>query len=131
MTNCTSHSHSRWRTIGVMNTFVSEDDPTITARYVDLERDGASMRAYAAWPLAARQDAPSIVLAMHLSGVDAELRDVARRFATVGFATVIPDLYARFGAPDGDAVDDIRQFLPIATRLSKTTVEPDILTAAA
>jgi carboxymethylenebutenolidase len=58
------------------------------------------------------------------------LRDGARRLAKDGFAVVLPDLYARFDAPDGDVETDIQAFFPFAKRLDASTVEPDVRAAA-
>jgi carboxymethylenebutenolidase len=99
------------------------------AEHVLINRDGESLPAYYAAPRDANHETPSIVMAMHLTGVDAQQRETARRFAAEGFATILPDLYARFGAPDGDVERDYRSFLPFAKRLSFETVEPDIRAA--
>jgi carboxymethylenebutenolidase len=99
--------------------------------YVDIDRDGEQLPAYYAAPRNADAETPSIVMAMHLTGVDAQQRDTARRFAAEGFATIVPDLYARFGAPDGDVETDYRAFLPFAKLLAFETVDPDIRAATA
>ncbi|HEV2739724.1 MAG TPA: dienelactone hydrolase family protein [Candidatus Elarobacter sp.] len=108
---------------------VSEDDPSISAAFVELEREGCLMRAYFAEPISADDTTPSIVLAMHLWGVNGEQRNTARRFAKEGIAIIVPDLYARFDAPSGDEGHDTSEFLPFAKKLSKETVEPDIQAA--
>ncbi|HEY5349961.1 MAG TPA: dienelactone hydrolase family protein [Candidatus Lustribacter sp.] len=102
----------------------------VVAARIEIDCSGASLPAYYAAPTAAGAATPSIVMAMHLSGVDADQRQTARRFASEGFAAIVPDLYARFGAPDGDGERDYRAFLPFAKRLSFETVEPDIRAAA-
>ena len=47
---------------------------------VTYERDGATLRAYAAWPDAAGR-VPALVLIPDVRGVSDHYRDVARRFA--------------------------------------------------
>jgi carboxymethylenebutenolidase len=101
----------------------------VVAAHVVIDRDGEPLPAYYAAPRSATADTPSIVMAMHLTGVDAQQRDTARRFAAEGFATVVPDLYARFGAPDGDVEADYRAFLPFTKMLAFETVDPDIRAA--
>lgn len=117
-------------TATVVPPLVAENHPGIEARFVKIDRGGDGLRAYFAAPVLAGDALPSIVLAMHLSGVDTEQRATARRFAKAGFATLIPDLYARFDAPDSDAVTDASAFLPFAKQLGPETVDPDIRAAA-
>jgi carboxymethylenebutenolidase len=109
----------------------SEHDPAVVAEWVAIPRDGESMPAYYAAPRESTAHAPTLVLAMHLFGVDGTMREAARRFAQAGFATVIPDLYARFDAPSGDGATDPRPFIPFARELKGETVDPDVLAAAA
>jgi carboxymethylenebutenolidase len=104
----------------------------MSAEWIDLQRpDGSSFPAYYALPLNARPAAPSIVLAMHLWGVDGQLRDTARRFAAAGFVVLAPDLYARVGAPSGDGAVDYLTLLPYAKQLTFETVDPEVRAAAA
>jgi carboxymethylenebutenolidase len=103
----------------------------VTAAYVTIDCGGEPLPAYYAAPRNAGAETPSLVMAMHLTGVDAQQRDTARRFAAEGFATVVPDLYARFGAPDGDVEDDYRAFLPFTKLLTFETVDRDIRAATA
>lgn len=110
--------------------FVAENDPAIVAQWVDIERDGSAMRAYYSAPRSAKDGTPCMVMAMHLYGVDSEQRDVARRLAKAGFATIVPDLYARFDAPSGDGATDPQPFMPFAQKLGAATVDPDIRAGA-
>jgi carboxymethylenebutenolidase len=109
----------------------SDIDPSIDEQWVEVEREDGTMRAYYAEPRDARPTTPSIVMAMHLWGLDRGSRAAARRFAAAGFATIVPDLYARTEAPDPDATDDYRAFVPLARGLSHATVDPDMRAAAA
>ena len=103
----------------------------VIAQWVEIERDGSPMRSYFAAPRNAGDATPTVVLAMHLTGIDRSMRNVANRFAESGFGCIIPDLYARFDAPDGDLVEDYKLFLPYAAKLAKETVDPDIRAGAA
>lgn len=110
---------------------IAHDDPEIEARPVEIDRDGVKMPAYYAAPRVRAKDTPAIVMAMHLWGVNSEQRNTARRFAKCGFAIVVPDLYARFDAPDADSGKDMAVFVPLARSLTPDTVEPDISAATA
>lgn len=110
---------------------MNDTDPAITAEWLELTREGGSTRAYVAAPRDPLPTTPSIVLAMHLWGIDAGYRDVARRFAHAGFATIVPDLYARFDVPSGDDATDHRPFVPYAQRLVHAEIDADIRAAAA
>lgn len=74
---------------------------------------------------------PSIVLAMHLWGIDRPMRDAAQRFADAGFAVAVPDLYAGMTAPDGENANDHTLFVPFARQLTFESVDPAIRAAAA
>ncbi|MBV8489398.1 MAG: dienelactone hydrolase family protein, partial [Candidatus Eremiobacteraeota bacterium] len=109
---------------------VPENDPSITVERVQLRRPDAAVPAYAAYPVHAKENAPSVVVVMHLWGVDTSIRDTVRRFAKAGFAAIAPDLYARFGAPNGDGVTDADVFKPFAKRLDRKQYDGDIRAAA-
>ncbi|HEY1653487.1 MAG TPA: dienelactone hydrolase family protein [Candidatus Tumulicola sp.] len=109
---------------------VPEDDPTITVDCVHLDRSGVSMPAYAAWPKNAGPATGSVVVIMHVWGVDTSIRDVVRRLAKAGFAAIAPDLYARTDAPSGDGASDIAAFRPYAKQLDRTLYDGDAATAA-
>lgn len=97
---------------------VVENDPAIVVERVELKPpDGAVVPGYGAWPVEAGRGTPSVVVIMHIWGVDTSIRDVVRRLAKAGFAAIAPDLYARFGAPSGDGATDYTIFRPYAQRL--------------
>ena len=113
-----------------MNEMIAENDPAVDSRDVVIERDGGSMAAFVASPSGASPDTPGVVLAMHVYGVDADQRDVARRFAKEGFVAIVPDLYARLGAPDAAVETDYRAFIPFARQLTFESVDADVRAAA-
>ena len=110
--------------------FVSEDDPSISLEHVTVGRPDGTLSAYAAWPVAATSATPSVVVIMHIWGVDAQIRDVVRRYANAGFAAIAPDLYSRFGAPSGDGATDYTPFRAAAQKLERTQYVGDIEAAA-
>lgn len=109
---------------------VSESDPSIVVERVALRRPDAEVAAYAACPAHTLANAPSVVVIMHVWGVDASIRDVVRRFARAGFAAIAPDLYARLGAPNGDGATDYAPFKAYAQRLDRKQEAGDIRAAA-
>jgi carboxymethylenebutenolidase len=102
------------------------DDPAISVEHLKLSLPDASVPAFAAWPKSAGAATPSVVVIMHVWGVDTSIRDVVRRFAKAGFAAVAPDLYARFGAPSGDGITDSAIFRPYAQKLDSDQYVGDI-----
>lgn len=110
---------------------VPEDDPAIVAQHVRVAADGeTAIPAYAAWPRDARGGTPSVVVTMHIWGVDTSIRDVVRRLAAAGFAAIAPDLYARQQAPSGDGASDIAVFRPFSKRLERAQTSADLGAAA-
>jgi carboxymethylenebutenolidase len=109
---------------------VAEDDPAITVQHVQLSRPDAVVPAYAAWPVGAASGMPSVVVIMHVWGVDTSIRDVVRRFAKAGFAAIAPNLYARMDAPSGDGATDFTIFRPYAQKLDRSVYGGDIRAAA-
>jgi carboxymethylenebutenolidase len=110
---------------------VPENDPAISVEHVQLQSQGAAIAAYAVWPAGAGAGTPSVVVVMHVWGVDATIRDTVRRYAKAGYAAIAPDLYARFGAPSGDGATDYTVFRPYAQRLDRAQYVGDIRAAAA
>lgn len=109
---------------------VAENDPAITVDHVQLQSAGATVPAYGAWPVGATAGTPSVVVIMHIWGVDTSIRDFVRRLAKAGFAAIAPDLYARFDAPSGDGVTDSSVFRPYAQRLERPVWLGDVRAAA-
>ena len=109
---------------------VAEDDPAITVAHLTLTRPDGNVPAYAAWPVHAGPKTPSVVVIMHVWGVDTSIRDCVRRLAKAGFAAIAPDLYSRFGAPSGDGASDYTIFRPYAQKLDRKQYDGDIQAAA-
>ena len=107
---------------------VAEDDPEILVIRETLHHGDRTLAAYAALPK--RQPAGGIVVVQAIWGVDAQLRDVVRRFAKEGYATIAPDLYAGLDAPSGDGATDVKPFADAAAKTADATVDADILAAA-
>lgn len=65
---------------------------------------GDEVEAYLAHPLDG-SDQPSMVVLHHMPGYDRASKEIARTFATYGYATIMPNLHHRYapGAKAGDA----------------------------
>jgi carboxymethylenebutenolidase len=109
---------------------VAEDDSAITVERPRLSRPDGSIDAYAAYPNTGRWAAPGVVVVQHIWGVDAQIRDVVRRFAKAGYVTIAPNLFSRFGAPSGDTETDYTKFARFAQKLVDSQVDGDLAAGA-
>ena len=73
----------------------------LEGRDVTFQSDGTAMNAYLVRP---REPGsyPGIIVIHEAWGVVEHIRDVARRFASLGYIALAPDLYTRVGAPKPD-----------------------------
>jgi carboxymethylenebutenolidase len=110
---------------------VPENDNLLVCEHLELRRPDVALPAYAAIRTGITAlNTPSVVVIMHVWGVDTSIRDVVRRLALAGFPAIAPDLYGRFGAPSGDGATDYTVFRPYAQRLDRTQYDGDIRAAA-
>jgi carboxymethylenebutenolidase len=70
----------------------------ITTADLTYTRDGATLKAYGAWPEGAVAG-PGLVVIPDVRGLTDHYKDIARRFASEGFFALAVDLYSREGAP--------------------------------
>jgi carboxymethylenebutenolidase len=110
---------------------VAEDDPSIASSRPSIEEPGRTLGAYYAAPRNAGRTTPGVVVVHHLWGVDAQMRDVARRLAKEGYVAIVPDLYSGMNAPSGDGVSDAARFRSYAAQLGDAVVDGDLAAAAA
>jgi carboxymethylenebutenolidase len=107
---------------------VPENDPALTIVRTTLPRPDATIGAYVAMPKTTSATTPGIVMAAHVWGVDAQYRDLARRFAKLGYIVIAPGIADRSHPPSGDGATDPAPFLPGFTALfSSGTVTGDLL----
>ena len=92
--------------------------------------DGFSLSAYVAGPANA---AKGVVVVQEIFGVNHHIRDMADRFAALGYAVVAPALFDRAqpGVELGYTQDDVGQGREIRMKLSDADVMKDIEAAAA
>lgn len=75
------------------------DPSRVVAEEIQIRRGADAVPAYLARPRDAR-NSPGIVVIHEAAGLVEHIRDLARRFANLGYTAIAPDLYARAGAPD-------------------------------
>jgi carboxymethylenebutenolidase len=98
---------------------VPEDDPAIAVSRPKLTPSaGGSIGAYAAAPRRLARTTPGVVVIQHIWGVDAQIRDVVRRYAKAGYVAIAPNLYDRLNAPSGDDKTDYQPFVPVAGQMT-------------
>ena len=98
---------------------VAEDDPAIVVSRPQLPAGGGAIGAYAAAPRNATRTTPGVVVIQAIWGVDAQLRDVVRRFAKSGYVAIAPALYDRVSPPNGDGATDYAPFADAAARMNQ------------
>jgi carboxymethylenebutenolidase len=109
---------------------VPEDDPSIVVERVALRRPDGVVNAYAVYPKSVQSNTPGVVITMHLWGVDAQIRDTARRYARAGYMCIAPDLYSRMNPPSGDGSTDAATFRPLASQLQRKQYDGDLRAGA-
>lgn len=77
-------------------TAIHTPEQGLDAKWVSYEVDGFKVPAYMAKP-AQGANHPVILVVQEIFGVHAYIADVCRRFATLGYLAIAPELYARQG----------------------------------
>ena len=109
---------------------VAENDPAIATGRPKIVDGTRTIDAYYASPKNAGPSTPAIVVAQHVWGVDAQIRDTVRRLAKEGYIAIAPDLYTGLGAPSGDGATDFGRFRAAAGALGDAQVDADLASAA-
>lgn len=111
---------------------VPEDDPAIVVRRPTLQRPDATISAYVAMPKVVAATTPGIVLCAHIWGVDSQYRDLARRFAKLGYIAIAPGIFDRSHPLSGDGQTDTKLFADaVAALYAGNTVNGDLLAGKA
>lgn len=100
----------------------------LTEREVTFPSGADSIRAFYAEPVPRPQAA--IIVIHEIWGLNAHIRDVARRFARQGYITLAPDLYSRQGTPQLD-VNDRASLMAFLASLSDPQIVGDLQAAIA
>ncbi|HEV2300797.1 MAG TPA: dienelactone hydrolase family protein [Stellaceae bacterium] len=103
------------------------DPSRVQAEAISFKSGSDTIRGYLARPRAAGRY-PGLVVIHEAFGLVEHIRDIARRFANLGYNALAPDLYCRGGAPDPNNMDTV---WPIMFGLSDAQAVQDLEAAAA
>ena len=113
----------------VMATAVSTGVEGLEAGPVSIDSNGFPMPAYRAMP-AGGEHLPIVLVISEIFGVHEHIADVARRFATLGYLAIAPELFVRQG--DAKAPTDIDTlFATIVSKVPDAQVMGDLDAAVA
>lgn len=87
--------------VAVVATTARAASPADTSR-VHLGAQGAGTDAFVAWP-EGDATAPAVIVVQEWWGLNAQIREIARRLARQGYVAIVPDLYHGKVADDNDA----------------------------
>lgn len=104
------------------------DPSRVQGEAIQIRSGGDSIPGYLARP-AQPGSYPGIVVIHEAFGLVDHIRDVARRFANIGYNALAPDLYARAGGPKDPS--DINTVLPVMFGLPDQQAVRDLEAAAA
>lgn len=106
---------------------IAADDARIKSEDVAFAGGAAEMRGYLARPADATGPLPGVVIIHENRGLNAHIKDVARRFALEGFLALAPDFLAPYGGTPADE-DKARQMF---TTLDPARTVADAVASAA
>jgi carboxymethylenebutenolidase len=103
------------------------DPSRVRGETIDLKSGGDTIKGYLARP---SQDGryPGIVVIHEAFGLVEHIRDIARRFANIGYNAIAPDLYSRKGGPSDP--NDINTVFPVMFGLPDSEAVQDLEAAA-
>jgi carboxymethylenebutenolidase len=104
------------------------DPSRIRGEAIEFKSGGDTIRGYLARSSQPGHN-PGIVVIHEAFGLVEHIRDVARRFANIGYNAIAPDLYTRAGPPANP--DDMSSVLPVMFGLPDAQAVRDLEAAAA
>src|SRR5271165_773214 len=104
------------------------DPSRVRAENIEIKSGGDTVTGYLARP-SQPGTYPGIVVIHEAFGLVEHIRDIARRFANIGYNAVAPDLYARKGGPADPS--DINTVFPVMFDKSEREAVQDLEAAAA
>src|SRR6516165_12112167 len=111
------------------NTPGAVTDPSrVRGENIELRSGGDTITGYLARPSAAGRH-PGIVVIHEAFGLVEHIRDIARRFANIGYDALAPDLYARAGGPSDP--NDMASVMPVMFAKRDAEAVQDLEAAAA
>jgi carboxymethylenebutenolidase len=111
----------------VAQTQIATDTQGLAAGEVRIPARDGEMPAYSARP-ANGKNLPIVLVVQEIFGVHEHIKDVARRFAKLGYLAVAPELYARQG--DVSKLANIDEIRPIVAKVPDEQVMADLDAAA-
>jgi carboxymethylenebutenolidase len=103
------------------------DPSRVHGEAIQLKSGGDTIQGYLARPSQAGRN-PGIVVIHEAFGLVEHIRDIARRFANIGYNALAPDLYTRSGSPDPNNMDSV---FPVMFGLPDAQAVQDLEAAAA
>jgi carboxymethylenebutenolidase len=103
------------------------DPSRVRGEEIDFKSGNSTIKGYLAQPSQSGRN-PGIVVIHEAFGVVEHIRDVARRFANIGYNGLAPDLYTRSGAPDPNNMEAV---FPVMFGLPDAQAVGDLEAAAA
>src|SRR5271169_4645842 len=104
------------------------DPSRVRGEAIELKSGGDTIRGYLARPSQPSRN-PGIVVIHEAFGLVEHIRDIARRFANIGYNALAPDLYTRAGGPSNPG--DIATVMPVMFAKSDAEAVQDLDAAAA
>jgi carboxymethylenebutenolidase len=103
------------------------DPSRVRGEDIELKSGGDTIKGYLARPSQTGRN-PGIVVIHEAFGLVEHIRDIARRFANIGYHALAPDLYARKGSPDPN---DMNSVFPVMFGKPDAEAVQDLEAAAA
>lgn len=104
---------------------IPKDDKRIETKSLVYEGVSGDIRAYMAAPRGDKK-APCVVVIHEIWGLNAHIKDVARRFAVEGFVTIAPDAFS----PLGGSPEDSQKAFTMMRQLDSDKTVKDFIAAA-
>src|SRR5438132_5241929 len=104
------------------------DPSRVSGEAIEFKSGNDTIRSYLARPSQPGRN-PGIVVIHEAFGLVEHIRDLARRFANIGYNALAPDLYTRAGGPSNP--DDINTVFPVMFGLPDAQAVQDLEAAAA
>ena len=103
------------------------DPSRVRGENIELKSGGDTIKGYLARPSQSGRY-PGIVVIHEAFGLVEHIRDIARRFANIGYNAIAPDLYSRKGGPSDP--NDINTVFPVMFGKSDAEAVQDLEAAA-
>lgn len=105
------------------------DPSRVRGEEIEFKSGGDTIKGYLARPTFAGESSlhPGIIVIHEAFGLVEHIRDLARRFANLGYIALAPDLYTRSGSPNPD---DMNSVFPVMFGLPDSQAVHDLEAAA-